>query len=272
MASNDKPKRNPIEEKLINLYQLQVTSTELDNINKLQGELPMEVSDMEDEIGGLNKRKEKMKSQIEEYDLSIKNHKQNIINSNKSIEKYKVQLDNVKNNREFEALSKEIEYQNLEVELSQKKIGDIEQKLADIKEQFTLIDDTIEEKNKALDKKKEELQEIIKKNEKKVGVLERKIIRVGKKVDERLLNGFKALRKRYVNGLAVVTIERYACGGCYNTVPPQIKIEIAQNREIIACENCGRVMISDELATEVDKKDRSQVVEEKTTRRTRRKK
>lgn len=261
-----------VEEKLLNLYQLQFTATQLDEINKMQGELPMEVKDMEDEIVGLNKRKERYEKQIEGFNDDINNHKENIITSNSSIEKYKIQLDNVKNNREFEALSKEIEYQSLEVQLSDKKIGELVEKLERVKELAESIEKKIELKVLDLDKKKVELDAIIQKNEKKVGTLERKLVRVSKKVEDRLLKGFNALRTRYANGLAVVTIERKACGGCYNTVPPQIKIEIAQNREIIACENCGRVLISDELATEIDKKDRTVVEEVKPKRRTRRKK
>jgi len=257
-------------EKLITLYTLQYSATQLDEINKMQGELPMEVKDMEDEIAGLSKRKERFQTQIENFEAEINKHKENIITSNSAIEKYKVQLDNVKNNREFEALSKEIEYQSLEAQLSEKKIRGLEEKLEKVKELAEGIDESITAKNEHLEKKKVELEAIVQKNEKKVGTLERKLIRLSKKVEPRLLKGFNALRNRYVNGLAVVTIERKACGGCYNTVPPQIKIEVAQDKEIIACENCGRVLISDEIATEVDKKDRTVIVEEKPKRRTRR--
>ncbi len=257
-------------EKLITLYTLQYTATQLDEINKMQGELPMEVKDMEDEIAGLSKRKERFQTQMENFETEINKHRENIRVSNAAIEKYKIQLDNVKNNREFEALSKEIEYQSLEAQLSEKKIRGLEEKLEKVNEMAKGIDETIEAKKEQLDKKKIELEAIIQKNEKKVGTLERKMVRLSKKVEDRLLKGFNALRDRYSNGLAVVTIERKACGGCYNTVPPQIKIEVAQNKEIIACENCGRVLISDELATEVDKKDRTVVEEEKPKRRTRR--
>ena len=270
MATAKNATTETTEEKLITLYTLQYTATQLDEINKMQGELPMEVKDMEDEIAGLSKRKERFQTQIENLEADINKHRENIAVSNAAIEKYKVQLDNVKNNREFEALSKEIEYQSLEAQLSEKKIRGLEEKLEKAKGMAEGIDETIEAKKEQLDKKKVELEAIIQKNEKKVGTLERKLVRLSKKVEDRLLKGFNALRHRYANGLAVVTIERKACGGCYNTVPPQIKIEVAQNKQIIACENCGRVLISDELATEVDKKDRTVVVEEKPKRRTRR--
>lgn len=270
MATTNKNTTQTIEEKLINLYQLQFTSSQLDEINKMQGELPMEVSDMEDEIEGLNKRKERYITQIENFNNEIAKHQENIVTSNSAIEKYKVQLDDVKNNREFEALTKEIEYQSLEVQLSEKKINEATIKLQKVEDLVSSIDEKMNEKKVDLDKKKVELEAIILKNEKKVGALERKVVRIGKKVEDRLLKGFNALRNRYSNGLAVVTIARNACGGCYNTVPPQIMIEITQNKEIIACENCGRVLISDELATLVDKKDRTVVEEAKPKRRTRR--
>lgn len=270
MATTNNKITQTIEEKLINLYQLQFTSSQLDEINKMQGELPMEVSDMEDEIEGLNKRKERYTTQIENFNNDIAKHKENIVTSNGSIEKYKVQLDDVKNNREFEALTKEIEYQSLEVQLSDKKINEISIKLENVEGLAASIGEKINEKILDLDKKKIELEAIVLKNEKKVGALERKVVRIGKKVEDRLFKGFNALRHRYSNGLAVVTIARNACGGCYNTVPPQIMIEIAQNKEIEACENCGRVLISDELATLVDKKDRTVVEEVKPKRRTRR--
>jgi len=270
MTTAKKSVTETVEEKLLNLYQLQFTATQLDEINKMQGELPMEVKDMEDEIEGLNKRKERYDRQIEGFNDEINKHQENIVTSNSSIEKYKTQLDNVKNNREFEALSKEIEYQSLEVQLSEKKIRELNEKLEKVKELALAIEEKVEAKKTDLEKKKVELESIIQKNEKKVGTLERKLTRVSKKVEVRLLKGFNALRNRYANGLAVVTIERKACGGCYNTVPPQVKIEIAQNKEIIACENCGRVLISDELATQVDKKDRTVVEEVKPKRRTRR--
>jgi predicted nucleic acid-binding Zn-ribbon protein len=259
-----------VEEKLLNLYNLQYTTSQLDEINKLQGELPLEVKDMEDEISGLQRRKGKFQEQIDKYESDINKHKENIINANTAIEKYNVQLDNVKNNREYEALQKEIEYQSLEAKLSEKKINEITEKLEKTKELLVELDEKIESKKLDLEKKKSELDEIIKKTEKKVGTLERKIIRLEKTVDKRLLAAFKALRKRYRDGLAVVTVTRNACGGCFNMVPPQMKIEISQKKEIIACENCGRVLISDDLATMIDKKDRTVVEEKAPAKRTRR--
>ena len=251
-----------VEEKLLNLYQLQFVTSQLDDIIKMQGELPMEVRDMEDEIEGMVKRKEKYMNQLTSQDEDIQNYKTNIVESNKLMEKYKVQLDNVKNNREYEALTKEIDYQSLEIKLSEKKIREIEEKNEKVKEILGVVDDSIAEKKGDLDKKKEELEDIIQKTEKKVDSLNRKIVKISKQVDERLLKAFDALRSRYSNGLAIVTVNRNACGGCYNAVPPQMQIEISQKKEIIACENCGRVLIADDLATQVDKKERVADIEE----------
>ncbi|MEZ4906586.1 MAG: C4-type zinc ribbon domain-containing protein [Saprospiraceae bacterium] len=251
-----------VEEKLLNLYQLQYVTTQLDEIIKLQGELPMEVRDMEDDIEGMEKRKAKYLNQLADQEDEIQNYNNNIVESNKLMEKYKVQLDNVKNNREYEALTKEIDYQSLEVKLSEKKIRETEEKNVKVKEMLEGIDDIIADKKNHLEKKKEELEDIIQKTEKKVESLNRKIGRTSKLVDERLLKAFDALRSRYSNGLAIVTVNRNACGGCYNAVPPQLQIEISQKKDIIACENCGRVLIADDLATQVDKKERVSDIEE----------
>ncbi|MGE5355583.1 MAG: zinc ribbon domain-containing protein [Deltaproteobacteria bacterium] len=251
-----------VEEKLTNLYQLQFITSQLDEVLKLQGELPMEVRDMEDEIEGLTKRFEKQENQIKLHEEDVKKFKESISVSNTMIEKYKAQLDNVKNNREFEALSKEIEYQNLEVKLSEKKIREINEKIEKVSLQKEDIAAGVENKKLELEKKKIELEEIIQKTEKKIDSLEKKIQKLNKQVDDRLLKAFEALRKRYGNGLAIVTVTRNACGGCFNAVPPQMQIEISQKKEIIACENCGRVLVADDIATSIDKKERVSDIED----------
>jgi predicted nucleic acid-binding Zn-ribbon protein len=250
-----------VEEKLLNLYQLQFVTSQLDEVIRLQGELPMEVRDIEDELEGLTKRKQKFDEQIQKLESEVSKYDESIDFANSLIVKYKKQLDDVKNNREYEALSKEVEYQSLDVKLAEKKISETKTKTEEIKISLTEIEASIDDKKVELEKKKVELEGIIQKTEKKIGTLERKISRLGKSVEERLLNAFYALRKRYGNGLAIVTITRNACGGCFNAVPPQMQIEIAQNKEIVACENCGRVLISDELATQIDKKERSSEIE-----------
>jgi len=255
------------EEKLTNLYKLQYLTSQLDEINTLKGELPMEVSDLEDEIEGLKKRIVKMEENIKEVEHEVSRHQSNIKESIELIERYKKQLDNVQNNREFEALTKELEYQNLEIQLSEKKIREANdrkntknQTLEEAKARLSL-------KNKDLESKKTELQEIIEKTENKEDALMKKKLRAEKNVEERLLLSFDKIRERTKNGLAVVTIVRGTCGGCYNAVPPQIQIEIAQKKEIIACENCGRVIVADDVATSVDKIDRSESPEEQERRR-----
>lgn len=259
-----------VEERLTNLYKLQYIASQLDEINTLKGELPMEVSDLEDEIEGLKKRIEKMEDSQNELKDEISEHNANIKESNVLIEKYKNQLDNVKNNREFEALTKELEYQTLEIQLSEKKIGEAEKKMGAKDETINDAKERLSFKDKDLEHKKVELEEIIAKTESKEATLIKKLEKGEKSVEDRLLKAFKKIRKRSKNGLAVVTIMRGTCGGCYNAVPPQIQIEIAQKKEIIACENCGRVIVADEIATSVDKIDRTKKVEEAPKTRTRR--
>ena len=203
-----------------------------------------------------------MVENLEEVENEISDHKSNINESNILIEKYKDQLDNVKNNREFEALTKELEYQTLEIQLSEKKIREAEKKLESKKETIGEAQERLSFKEKDLELKKVELEEIIQKTESKEETLAKKMVRSEKVVEDRLLNAFKKIRNRSKNGLAVVTIVRGTCGGCYNAVPPQIQIEIAQKKEIIACENCGRVIVADDIATAIDKVDRTTPIEE----------
>jgi len=246
-----------VEERLTNLYRLQFLSSQLDEINTLKGELPIEVSDLEDEIEGLKRRISNLEESTGEFRSEIEKHKGNIRESNLLIEKYKHQLDNVKNNREFEALTKELEYQTLEIQLSEKKIKEAEAKIAAKDQTIAEANDRLALKERDLEVKKVELQEIIEKTDAKEQALLKKVEKSEKMVEERLLKAFSKIRNRSKNGLAVVTLVRGTCGGCYNAVPPQIMIEISQQKEIIACENCGRVIVSDTIATAVDKVDRS---------------
>jgi len=262
-----KTKVQTVEEKLTNLYKLQYLTSQLDEINTLRGELPMEVSDLEDEIEGLRKRIVKMEESASEIDHEVSRHQANIKESNELIGKYKKQLDNVQNNREFEALTKELEYQNLEIQLSEKKIKEANDRKSAKTQSLDEANGRLAIKDKDLESKKVELQEIIEKTENKEDTLMKKKARADKNVEERLLLSFEKIRERTKNGLAVVTIVRGTCGGCYNAVPPQIQIEIAQKKEIIACENCGRVIVADDIATSVDKIDRSESQEEQERRR-----
>lgn len=242
-----------VEEKLMNLYQLQLIDSNIDEIEILKGELPMEVLDLEDEIMGLDKRLAKLDDAIAEMVSDINNHKHNIKEFTTLVERYEKQLEEVKNNREFDALSKEIELQRLEIQLSEKKIRDIE-KLKEVKDDSRAkVSEKLEMKKTNLSNKKVELDKIIEKTTKEEEKFRKKSATASKGIEERLLESYNRIRTRYRNGLSVVTVQRDACGGCFNRIPPQVQIEIGTRKNIIACEHCGRVLIDDDLAAEVDK-------------------
>lgn len=237
-----------VEDKLRALHRLQEVYSKLDEIAILKGELPIEVSDLEDEIAGLEKRTEKLQAELDGFDADQASKKQRIKEAEALIKKYDEQLQNVKNNREYEALSKEIELQNLEIQLTQKRMrdaeGDVEAKRAYLDEAKTLIATKKEE----LEAKKGELDKIIKETEKEEKAYHKELEKARGGVDERLLNAFTRIRKSYRNGLAVVTISREACGGCFAGIPPQRKLEIRARKKIIICEHCGRILVDEEIA------------------------
>ncbi len=243
-----KKETTTVAEKLQMMFDLQTIDSNLDKIQILKGELPMEVEDLEDEIKGLETRIRKLDSKVEDLEGEINQHKGNIATSETLIERYKKQLDEVKNNREFEALTKEIELQELEIQLSNKKIGELEltkETKVDIRKN---ANEKLEAKVADLDKKKVELEKIITKTEKEEKTLMNKSTKAKKKLDDRLLKSYNKIRNNYRNGLAVVTIARNACGGCYNRIPPQVQIEIGTRKNIIACEHCGRILVDNETA------------------------
>ncbi len=238
-------KDQSIAEKLRDLFALQQIDSKIDEISILKGELPMEVSDLEDEIVGLKIRLQKVENSLAEVDNEILRHKTNIKEAETLIEKYTAQLDNVKNNREFDALTKEIELQKLEIQLSQKKIKDVgglqESKEVDIQK----IKDKLSLREKDLENKKVELQKIIEKTEKEEVKYIKESDKARKKIEDRLLVSYDRIRKTYRNGLSVATVQRGACGGCFNSIPPQLQIEISMMKKIIACEHCGRVLVDE---------------------------
>ncbi len=240
-----------IAEKLRQIYQLQLIDSKIDEIQVLKGELPIEVSDLEDEIVGLETRVSKLNEKISGVETEISSHNANIKESNMLIERYEKQLDEVKNNREFEALTKEIEMQKLEIQLSEKKIKDA----AVIKEtkDVTLAEanDRLKAKQDNLETKKVELEKIIKKTESEEKKLHKKSTAARKDIEDRFLNSYDRIRGRYRNGLAVVTVKRDSCGGCFNRIPPQLQIEIGLYKNIMACEHCGRVLVDDVIAEEL---------------------
>lgn len=232
-----------VEEKLRQLYQLQLIDSQIDEIQIMKGELPMEVSDLEDEIAGLQTRIDRLQSAVTgmEGDL-LKFHAQ-IKESEMLIQRYQVQLDNVKNNREFEALTKELEMQRLEIQLVEKKIRTGEIELDNKRDTLKATEDRIEKKKKELDAKKVELNQIIEKTDKEEKTLRTQSAAAREHVEDRLIRAYDKVRTSYRNGLAVVTVERNSCGGCFNKIPPQLQLEIAQHRKVIACEHCGRILV-----------------------------
>lgn len=239
---------NPVTEKLQKIYDLQVIDSKIDAIQILKGELPIEVKDLEDEIAGLENRVTTLADSIADIDTEIANHNNNIKTSEALIARYNKQLDEVKNNREYEALTKEIELQNLEIQLSQKKIKDSNFGKDSKKEMLANAKDKKKAKVADLDHKQVELEKIIAKTEKDEKKLRKESDKAKKEIDERFLKAYDKVRNRYRNGLAVVTIRRNACGGCFNRIPPQLQIEIQNRKEIVACEHCGRVLVDNETA------------------------
>lgn len=243
-------KEKSISERLKALYNLQQIDSKLDSLAVLKGELPIEVSDLEDEITGIQTRISKHEIAISDIDTEISKHNNNIKESEMLIGKYEKQLDNVKNNREFDALSKEIGLQKLEIQLSQKRIKEatvIREVKKEALDQFVA---RLEQRLKDMDIKKVELQKIIEKTEKDEAKLAKESDKARKNIEDRLLISYDKIRKAYRNGLAVVSIARGACGGCFNRIPPQMQIEIGVMKKIIACEHCGRVLIDEKTIFE----------------------
>lgn len=235
-----------VEEKLKALYQLQLIDSEVDRIRTVRGELPLEIEDLQDSIEAYSKRKEKVVQEIDsENEIKTKNTNQ-IAESNELIKKYKKQLENIKNNREFVSLTKEIEFQTLEIELSEKKIKNSEANLLHHTEKLNSLNDDLNARKDELDKKSGELDEIVKETEKEEDALLKKSQKAKKVIDDRLLLAYEKIRGNVKNGLAVVSVKRDACGGCFNKIPPQRQLDIKLHKKIIICEHCGRILVDEE--------------------------
>ena len=253
MAKKD-PTDLSVEEKLKTLFQLQTALSSIDEKRALRGELPLEVQDLEDEIEGLNTRVEKIQNEISEFQKAIVQKKGEIVTAEASVNRYKSQLDEVKNNREFDTLSKEIEYQSLEIELCNKKIREAENRIQEKNDELATCNATIQERQEDLDIKKSELDEIIAETRAEEDKLKEKVKDLESKIEPRLLTSFKRIRKNARNGLGIVYVQRDACGGCFNKIPPQRQLDIKMHKKIIVCEYCGRIMIDPELAgVKIDK-------------------
>lgn len=241
-----------VEEKLSALVRLQKIDSKLDEIQILKGELPMEVSDLEDEIEGLNSRKTRIEEEINGITEFIETKKNAIKDADALVKKYEKQSQAVKNNREFEAINKEIEMQQLEGKLAEKHIRDANEELADKAKNLEYAKKQIAAKEGALNHKKGELQKIIADTEKEENHFNDLAAEARKAMDERLQYSYDRIRKSYRNGLAVVPVERDACGGCFNAIPPQKQSEIRQRKKVMVCENCGRILVDDELNNSVE--------------------
>ena len=247
MAKKD-PTDLSVEEKLKTLYQLQTALSSIDEKRALRGELPLEVQDLEDEIEGLTTRVEKIKNEIGEFQRAITLKNGEISDAKASVERYQNQLNEVKNNREYDTLTKEIEYQKLEIELCEKKIKEATKRVEERTEDLKKAQEAIDDKQKDLTGKKAELDDILQETREEEEQLREKAKEIELKIEPRLLTSFKRIRKNARNGLGIVYVQRDACGGCFNKIPPQRQLDVKMHKKIIVCEYCGRIMIDPELA------------------------
>jgi predicted nucleic acid-binding Zn-ribbon protein len=240
-----------VEQKLEALYELQTIHTKIDKIRQTRGELPMEVADLEDDVAGLETRIQKIKTELDDLEDSIVNRKNMIKESLALVKKYETQQNNVKNNREFDAISKEIEIQGLDVQVSEKKIKELQFEINSKTEVYdkALVD--LEDRKKDLEIKKAELENITSETQKEEEVLVAEADKAEVKIEDRLKIAYNRLRGNFKNGLAVVTIERDSCSGCFNQIPPQRQSDIRQRKKIIVCEHCGRILVDETMAEEI---------------------
>ena len=267
MAKENKrdPQEYTVEEKLKSLYQLQLIFSEIDRIKTLRGELPLEVQDLEDDVAGLRTRIANFSGDIENLRSEESKRKIKIEEAKAMIEKYTQDQNNVRNNREYDLLAKEIEFQTLEVEFCEKKLRqfatELKSKMDDIERTEVLLDERLRD----LEDKKSELDEIVAETKEEEEKLRDRAKALESSIEPRLLQSFKRIRKNTRNGLGVVYVQRDACGGCFNKIPPQRQLDIKMRKKIIVCEYCGRIMIDPELAG--IKETTVQVPEKKTRKR-----
>ena len=236
-----------VERKLIELYTLQQVDSKIDKIRIIRGELPLEVQDLEDEIAGMETRIAKFNEELEKFAKDIVDYKNKIKEATALIKKYEEQQNNVRNNREYESLTKEIEYQSLDIQLCEKRINDCTKKSEMLKISLNETNARLEERKGDLELKKNELSSIVEETEKEEQELMVRSQESEQLIEERLLTAYKRIRKNARNGLAVVKIERDACGGCYNKIPPQHQLDIRMHKKIIVCEYCGRILIDQDI-------------------------
>ena len=239
-----------VEEKLKALYDLQCVDSEIDQLRVVRGELPVEIQDLEDEIAKLETRLEKFEEEKTILKADQKAKKVAIKNSEELIVRYKKQLENIKNNREFTSLTKELEFQELEIQLSDKRTNEIKAKVLMKDEVIASTTEDLNENKEDLEGKKSELAEITAETEKEEKVLIKKSKSSQKKIDDRLLSSYERIRGSVRNGLALVSVDRDACGGCFNKIPPQRQLDIKLHKKIIVCEHCGRILVDSNILSE----------------------
>lgn len=250
ISSSKNADQESMEQKLRLLYKLQKTDSKIDQIYLMRGELPLEVQDLEDEILGHKTKIAALQKEVKDIDTLIAKHKQNIVDCKAAVKKYEQQRNNVKNNREFDSLSKEIEYQNLDSELSEKKAADASKSLVLKKEELAEQSAELKGREQDLADKKQELETIVKETEKDEKALLKQSEEIQAQMDQRMLNAYEKVRANSRNKMAVVTVVRGACGGCFNKIPPQREIDIESSKRIIVCEYCGRILVSSKFEDE----------------------
>jgi predicted nucleic acid-binding Zn-ribbon protein len=242
------PSELTVEQKLKTLFELQTMLSEIDKIKTLRGELPLEVEDLEDEIVGLSTRIEKIQAEAADLKSAIAGKKVEIETAKAAVEKYKDQQENVRNSREYDFLAKEIEFQTLEIELCEKRIREYTEDERNKAAELADSEHNLDERKKDLEMKKTELEEIVSETKQEEEKLRERSKELETKIEPRLLQSFKRIRKNSRNGLGIVYVQRDACGGCFNKIPPQKQLDIRSRKKIIVCEYCGRIMIDPELA------------------------
>ncbi|MDD4596757.1 MAG: C4-type zinc ribbon domain-containing protein [Lentimicrobiaceae bacterium] len=240
-----------IEKKLIALYSLQQIDSQIDKIKIIRGELPLEVEDLEDEIIGLQTRIDNYIQEIQSLNVSIKEKQNQITDSLSQIKRYEEQQNNVRNNREYDSLTKEIEFQNLEIALAEKRIKEFSHLLSLKNEEVSAAQKIMDERKNDLEIKKAELSDIVSETEKEEVTLQKKSKEFQRMIEDRLITAYTRIRENARNGLAVVSVERDACGGCFSSIPPQRQLDIRMHKKIIVCEYCGRILVDHGLAASV---------------------
>ncbi len=241
-----------VEQKLKALYELQTIHTKIDKIRQVRGELPMEVADLEDDVAGLETRIQKIKGELDDLEDDIVTRKNLIKEAQANIKKYETQLNEVKNNREYDAISKEIEIQGLDIQVSEKKIREFGFEIVTKTQVYEKALGDLEARKSDLDAKKDELGTITSETQKEENELNSEAEKAQKNIEERLLIAYNRLRGNAKNGLAVVTIQRDSCSGCFNQIPPQRQSDIRQRKKIIVCEHCGRILVDEQMALEAE--------------------